>query len=275
LSASPAALSVQRGATGSSTLTLAAQNGFTGTVTLSISGLPNGVVGSFSAGATTASCVLSLAATGSAPIGTSTVTITGKSGSLSKTVAIGLTVTAASTATGAVNLSSFYNVMGVVTDGAIFLSGSGLDGGGRAYSANQLGTAVNTGGTAFSFGAPNAQGAVSSATIALPAGKFSTLKLLAAGVNGNQVSQIFTVTYTDGTKSTFTQSLSDWCTPQSYAGESKAVPMTYRDSSNGARDTRPVALYGYTFNLSASKTVQSVKLPSNRDVVVLAMSLGT
>jgi hypothetical protein len=115
---------------------------------------------------------------------------------------------------------------------------------------------------------------VSSATIPLPAGKFSTLKVLAAGVNGNQLSQTFTVTYTDGTISSFTQSLSDWCTPQSYMGESKAVLMTYRDSSDGARDTRPVALYGYTFNLSSSKTVKSIKLPSNRNVVVLAMHLG-
>jgi subtilase family serine protease len=275
LSASPAAFSVQQGTTGSSTLTLTAQNGFTGTVTLSISALPNGVVGSFSAGATTASCVLSLTAMGSAPIGTSTITITGKSGSLSKIVVISLTVTAASAAAGAVNLSSSYNVMGVVTDGAVFLSSSGLDGGGRAYSANQLGTSVNIGGTPFSFGSPNTQGAVSSATIPLPAGKFSTLKVLASGVNGNQLTQIFTVTYTDGSTSTFTQSLSDWCTPQSYAGESKAIPMTYRDSSNGARDTRPVALYGYTFNLSGSKIVKSVKLPSNRNVVVLAMNLGT
>ena len=163
--------------------------------------------------------------------------------------------------------------MGLVTDGAVFLSGSGLDGGGRAYSANLLGTAVTAGGTPFVIAAPNAPGAVSSATVALPAGKFATLKLLAAGVNGNQVSQTFTVTYTDGTTSTFTQSLSDWCTPQGYTGESKAILMTYRDNSNGTRDTRPMTLYGYTFNLSASKTVASIKLPSNRNVVVLAMNL--
>jgi hypothetical protein len=116
---------------------------------------------------------------------------------------------------------------------------------------------------------------VSGGTIALPAGSYSTLKLLATGVNGNQVSQTFTVTYTDGTTSKFTQSLSDWCTPQGYSGESNAILMTYRDNSNGTRDVRPMTLYGYTFNLSSGKTAKSITLPSNRNVVVLSMNLGT
>jgi hypothetical protein len=81
------------------------------------------------------------------------------------------------------------------------------------------------------------------------------------------------VTYTDGTTSTFTQSLSDWCTPQGYAGESNAILMAYRDNSNGTRDTRPMTLYGYTFNLSSGKTAKSIALPGNRNVVVLAMNL--
>jgi hypothetical protein len=275
LSASPTSLSIAQGAAGSSTLTLTAQSGFTGTVTVTMSGLPAGVAGSFSAGPNGATAILTFAATASAATGTSTVTITGKSGSLSKTAAISLTVTAASATSGAVNMASSYNVTGLVTDGALFLSGSGLDGGGRAYSSNLLGTVVTAGGAAFSFGAPNTPGAVTSASVALPAGKFSTLKLLATGVNGNQVSQKFIVTYTDGTTATFTQSLSDWCTPQSYTGESKTILMPYRDNSNGTRDTRAMTLYGYTFNLSNAKTVKSITLPSNRNVVVLAMNLST
>jgi uncharacterized membrane protein len=275
LSAAPTALSVPQGGTASSTLSLTSENGFNDSVTVSISGLPAGVIGSFSAGATASSAVLSLAVSASASAGTSTVTITGKSGSLINTAAIKLTVTASGAAGGAVNLASSYNVTGVVTDGAVFLSGSGLDGGGRAYSANLLGTKQTAGGALYTFGAPNMPGAVNSATIALPAGQFSTLRLLAAGVNGNQVSQVFTVTYTDGSTESFTQSLSDWCTPQGYAGESNAILMAYRDNSNGTRDTRPMTLYGYTFNLSAAKTVRSIKLPNNRNVVVLAMDLGT
>lgn len=70
----------------------------------------------------------------------------------------------------------------------------------------------------------------------LPAGNFSGLCLLALAVNGNQPSQTFTVTYTDGTTASFVRSLSDWYTPQSYPLESEAVIMPYRNSSNGAKD---------------------------------------
>ena len=273
LSASPAALTIGRGGSGTSTLTLTPQNGFSSTVTVSFSGLPAGVAGSFSSGSTPTSCVLTLTAAASATAGTSTITITGKSGSLTKTATISLTISA-SAANGSVSLAAAYNVMGQVTDGALFLSSSGLDGGGRAYSANLLGTVKTAGGISYNFGPANAPGAVSSATIALPAGQFGTLTLLATGVNGNQVSQKFTVTYTDGTTASFTQSLSDWCTPQNYPGESQAVPMTYRDNSNGTRDTRTVMLYGYTFNLTSGKTVKSITLPSNRNVVVLAIALS-
>jgi alpha-mannosidase len=254
---------------------LTPENGFTSTVTVSVSGLAAGVVASFSAGTTPANATLTLAVPASAPTGTSTVTISGKAGSLTKTATISLTVTAASSASAVVNMASSYNVMGVVTDGATFLSGSGLDGGGRAYSGNLLGTVGTANGASFNFAAPNAPGAVSSATIPLPAGQYSTLKLLATGVNGSQTSQKFTVTYTDGSTSTFVQSLSDWCTPQGYAGELNAILMTYRDNNNGTRDTRPMTLYGYTFNLASGKTVKSVTLPNNRNVVVLSMNLGT
>jgi hypothetical protein len=201
------------------------------------------------------------------------VTLTGKSGSLTETVVIALTVTPPASGSAGVNMAAAYNVMGLVTDGAEFLSSSGLDGGGRAYSGNLLGTVETAGGAPFKLGAPNTPAAVSSATIPLPSGNYSSLKLLATGVNGNQLSQTFKVAYTDGSTASFTQSLSDWCTPQNYSGESNAIQMPYRDDSTGTRDTRQVMLYGYTFNLSGSKTVKSITLPNNRNVVVLAMNL--
>src|SRR5208283_2254525 len=150
-----------------------------------------------------------------------------------QTVSISLTVTQSAAPSDSVNLSGSYNVMGSVSDGAVFLNTSGLDGGGRAYSGKLLSTVVTAGGLPYNFGPANAPGAVTGATIALPAGKFSRLTLLATGVNGNQVSQKFTVTYTDGSTATFTQSLSDWCAPQGYTGEVNTVPMSYRNLSNG------------------------------------------
>ena len=64
----------------------------------------------------------------------------------------------------------------------------------------------------FAFGPVNATNVISAAnqTISLPAGNYSLLRVLATGIQGNQVSQSFTVTYTDSTTTTFVQSLSDW-----------------------------------------------------------------
>jgi hypothetical protein len=63
-----------------------------------------------------------------------------------------------------------------------------------------------------------------------------------------------------------------WFVPQSYPGESEAVAMPYRDFSGG-KDTRPFNLYAYSFHLNSSKTVQSITLPNNRSLVVLAITL--
>ena len=179
----------------------------------------------------------------------------------------------AAAGTALVNMATVFNVSGLVTDGSIFSNSAGLDAGGRAYSANLLGPVQNINGQLFSFGSPNAPDAVSSITISLPAGQFSTLTLLATGVNGAQLAQNFTVTYSDGTTASFKQSLSDWCLPASYPGESKAILMTYRDNSIGTFDVRPMTVYGYSFSLTKAKTVKSITLPKNRNVVVLAISL--
>lgn len=271
LTASPASVTVAAGSNGATTLSATAINGFSGTITLSISGLPAGVTAGFSAGTTSGTLTLSFIASSSATAGTSTVTVTGTSGGLTHTASIALTITAPA-GSGTVSLSRYFNVTGIVTDGVKFTSG-GLDGGGRAYSSSLLGTSVTFNGTAFTIGAANTPDAVTSATVALPAGQYTSLRLLAAGVNGNQASQTFVVHYTDGSTSTFKQSLSDWVYAQSYPGESIAWNMSYRDNSDGTRDVRPMHLYGYSFNLNATKTVASLTLPNNRNVVVLAVSV--
>jgi Pro-kumamolisin, activation domain len=276
LSAAPTVLTVAQGASAISTLTLTPLNGFNSAVTVGLSALPSGVTPSFNASSAT-TATLTFAASATAAAGKSTVTVTAKAGSLSQTVSIALTIQASSTSSGtsgAVSLASAYNVTGMVTDGAQFLNSSGLDGGGRAYSGTLLATVRTAGGASYNFGPSNAPGAVTGGTIALPSGQYTTLTLLATGVNGSQLGQKFTVTYSDGSTASFTQSLSDWCLPQNFAGESNSIPMTYRDLSNGARDARTVLLYGYTFNLTGTKTVKSITLPANRNVVVLGLSLG-
>jgi hypothetical protein len=107
----------------------------------------------------------------------------------------------------------------------------------------------------------------------LPAGQYSRLTVLGTGIQGNQTAQSLTVNYSDGSSSHFTQSFSDWFTPQSYQAESESVAMAYRDFQDGTRDRRTFNLYAYRFTIDSTKTVQSLTLPNNSHVVVLAATL--
>jgi hypothetical protein len=172
-----------------------------------------------------------------------------------------------------ISLAGVANHVGIASDGSTFSSGIG--GSATAYSANLLGSSVSHGGNIYGFGAPGTNNEISGAgqTIALPVGHDLTLSFLGTAVFGNQLNQTFTVTYTDGSTQTFTQSLSDWFTPQGYPGESIVSTMPYRDLSNGTRDGRTFDLYAYSFNLNSAKLVQSITLPNNSDVEVLSLAL--
>ena len=50
--------------------------------------------------------------------------------------------------------------------------------------------------------------------------------------------------------------------------------MAYRIAPAGATSAGPVYLYGYSFALNSAKTVQSITLPNNRNVVVLAVDVS-
>jgi hypothetical protein len=97
--------------------------------------------------------------------------------------------------------------------------------------------------------------------------------MLAAGVEGSQESQDFTVTYSDAASSSFTRSLSDWFMPENFSGESTAVTMNYRLAGDGSKDDSRFHIYGYSFDLDSTKVVRSITLPDNRNVVVFAMTL--
>ena len=262
--AGPASVFVNQSSTANAAITITDVNGFTGTVTLTVSGLPKGVTASVKASA-------------SATTGFSTLTITGTSGSTTEILSLSLAVSAAVGTKGTgteVNLTSEFNLYGIYTDGSTYSTG-GLDGGGYSYSAKLLTTSRVFNGTLFTFGPANELDAVgcSGQTVTLTSGKYSALMLLATGIEGNQASETLTVKYTDGTSTKFTQSFSDWYTPQKYTGESEGVAMAYRNFDNGTKDERTFNLYAYTFALNPAKTVKSVTLPSDSHVVVLAATL--
>ena len=171
-------------------------------------------------------------------------------------------------------ISDAYNLMAFSKDGTPFSASASMDPQGHLFSADLLGPAVDWDGSTFKLGPAGGPNAISSAPFALPAGQYSVLKLLATGVNGKQASNMFTVTYTDGTTSNYLQSLSDWKTPQGYAGESIAVTMPYRNASDGTRQIHDYYLYGYNFMLNSNKTISSLSPPSDGNVIVLAVALS-
>lgn len=278
LALAPPSLRVVQGGKGATAISVSPLNGFTGSATLSATGLPAGVTAAFTsanAGPTANAGLLALfTVSGSAATATSQVNVTATSGSLSHSVVLSLTVVAPSAATAAVDLSPWYNVAGIAVDHLPF-AGGGLDAGGRSYSGTLLGASQTVSGTVFSIGPMGLPDTVSGQTVTLPAAKFASLRMLATGVNGNQPSQKFTVTYSDGSTTVVTQSMSDWFAPQNYSGESQAVVSYYRDNSTGTTDGEPFYLYGYSFSLNSAKTVRSITLPQSSNVVVVAITLGS
>jgi subtilase family serine protease len=293
LAASPAAgVSLNQGSNATATITSTLINGFNGTVTLTAQGQPTGVTSSFTpVNATTTT--MTFTASSTAPLTgankPSLVTVNGTAAD-SSPQSTGVNVFVNPPMSGGsgtpVDLSSVYNDYAIYanSDESAITSTNSLDGVGFAFSASLLGSGLDDGGTQFTFGTPNQPNAIygTGTAITLPSGIFTTLQLLATGIEGNQSSQTITVTYSDNSTQTFTQSFSDWCSALngngcvstgSNPGESVAVAMPYRISAGGA-DNRVFYLYHYSFTLNTNKTVQSVMLPNNRDVVVLAMTLA-
>ncbi|MGD1080568.1 MAG: glycoside hydrolase family 38 C-terminal domain-containing protein [Candidatus Sulfotelmatobacter sp.] len=266
-------ISVPKGRSGTTTVTVTRRGNFRGSVSLNVSGLPSGVTVSFSPASTARTSKMTLTADNSSKLASSTITITGTSGGLSHTVTTALTVAAIKKGTVAVDLSSAYNTKGIYTDGSEFAPAASADGEGFAYSKETLGATQLWDGVLFNLGPANAPDAVTGRTVALAEGKFGSLNLLATGVEGGQESQVFTITYADGTSASVTQSLSDWYESSGYKGESEAVVVPYHLVGDGSKDNRTFYLYGYSFNLDSNKVVRSITLPDNERVLVFAMTL--
>jgi hypothetical protein len=276
LAVTPLTVSMAQGGSGTTQVGVTALRGFTGSPVLTTSGLPANVTGSFS-GST-----LTISAGASAVPGSYTATVTGTAGSLVHTASLGVTVTASATGFVDVTLDGAANVYAIYPDGTLTQHGA-LDGLGDAYSSNLLGSSINALGVTFTLGTASVADAASGTTIALPSGNYASLKFLGTGNNGsgtpllqsqrNRPNQTFVVSYTDGTSTTFTQSLSDLATPQNYAGETIVSTMGHMVNSRGGLPGGPWYLYGYSFTLNSAKTVKSFTLPNNRGVAVLAVAL--
>jgi len=290
VSAAPAGISVNQSGSATATVTATTINGFTGTIGLAASGLPSGVTAGFSGSSPTFSATFTATSTATLTEANqpAAVTITGTaSGSSPQTTGINVFTNPPTSGGAGTQVDLPYNVYAFYDDAdeSSITATNSLDGVGSAYSANLLGSGLDFNGTQFNYGPANQLDAVygtPGAAITLPGGYYTNLEMLATGIEGNQASQTVTVTYTDSTSSTFTQSFSDWCSALngngcvstgSNPGESVAVAMPYRDTAGGP-DNRVFYLYHYSFALNTNKSVQSLTLPNNRDVVVLAATLS-
>ena len=179
-----------------------------------------------------------------------------------------------------------YTASGVATDGTPFASG-GFDGGGNAYSWEAMGSAASGGmrvgstlawnGVTFDLAGPNQPNFTWAAgqTIAVPQGTYNTLNLAGAGVNGSQTNQPITLTFTDGSSAVWTQSFSDWCSPQNYGHEAIVTTQSYRDTASGGTNQTTNRIYGYSYTIPAGKTLASITLPQNPNVRLLDLQMST
>lgn len=271
----PSTVFLNQSSSANAVITITDLNGFHGTVTLSLSGLPNGVRARIQGQGNQQRITFKASLT--AKTGFASVIVTGTSDNLTQTLPMTVAVSAAVSGTGTgtqVDLSSEFNLNGIYQDGMTYSTG-GLDGQGYSYSANLLTASRALNSVLFDFGPANDLDAVSCSgqSVPLPAGQFSSLMLMASGVNGNQASKTFTVKYTDGTSSQFVQSFSDWFTPQKFSGEVEGVAMPYRNLEDGTRDRRTFSLYAYRFNLNSGKGVQTITFPNDSNLAILAVTL--
>ena len=175
-----------------------------------------------------------------------------------------------------VDLTAAFNTVGFTTDGTPLPTTGGFDGEGSSYSAALLGPKPGSKGVEFVLGPANVSNTVAchGGTVALPSGTYGSLWLLGAAVEGSQMSQALTVTYTDGTTESPAQHFSDWFLPQGFPGESRTVKMASRNLANGGKEARTFYVYSYGFPLDPAKMVKSLTLPNNTYVKILAVSLA-
>ena len=197
--------------------------------------------------------------------------------------------------------------VGMVTDGTPFVNG-GVDGWGNAYSWDAIpGSDSHTltwnvvnfdlggvaglaaGGGGSQPNQPNVArfgGQTIGLSQALIDAQFDTTKrsvqqavnvvnLAGAAVNGAQKDVPIRLNYTDGTSEIWTQSFSDWLTPSYFANEAIISTQGHRNTASGGTDSTVNHVFGYSHPTAQGKTLASVTLPEDVDVVLLGLAMST
>jgi hypothetical protein len=181
LSASPSSLSVNRGQSVSTTVTITRTGGFSGSVTLGASGLPSGVTASFNPGSTTGtSATVTFTASSTATTGTASVSVSGSGSTGTRTTPVALTVNATGTPDFAIsaNPSSVSVTRGGTSSTSIAITRSG----GFTGSVSLGATGLPSGVTA-SFNPQSTSG--SSSTVTFTASGSATLGTANVSITGS------------------------------------------------------------------------------------------
>jgi endo-1,4-beta-xylanase len=169
LSANPSNLTINRGASGTSAITITRSGGFSSSVALSASGLPTGVTATVNPASTTGtSSTLTLTASGTAATGMVSLTVTGTGGGLTRTTTLVLTVNAAQDFTLSANPSSLTAPQGASAASTLSITRVGGFVDSVTFSASGLPSGVTA-----SFSPPSTTGA--SSTVTFTASSAATL----------------------------------------------------------------------------------------------------
>ncbi len=173
--------------------------------------------------------------------------------------------------------TSQLQVIATSTDGTLY-NLAGFDDHGGTYSYNQLGNgSVVFAGTTFTLGTPNVPNAITDGavyTLTAP-GNYSALFLLGAATTTGQINQPFVLNYSTGNPVTQTINMSSWAQSAGYAGETIVATTPYKNTQAGGEVAGTFDLYGYQIPVDPTRTLVSISVPNNRNVVILALGFGT
>ena len=173
-----------------------------------------------------------------------------------------------------VDLSSYFTVDGFSPESN--KKDGNYDGGSWSYAADLVPANITYGGAPYTFG-PFTNGSKNVAvpsgqTIPLTKGKYASIRFLGTSVQQKNPG-VFTIRYADGSTTTTTLTLEDWCASNP-TGQNIALTMNHRHNSYQGTDQQLTNyIYAYSLIPNATKQVVSITLPNESYMRIMALTL--
>ncbi|MBC8061398.1 MAG: discoidin domain-containing protein [Clostridiaceae bacterium] len=173
-----------------------------------------------------------------------------------------------------IDISSYFNLDGMASLSRKPTDGN-LDGVGGNFDSDIMTQNFSVQSFNFTLGSMNDGNKnviqCNGGSITLPQGKATDLYLLETATQGNQTGN-FTVNYVDGTSSTSSVTMTDWCSPTVTAPESFALKMDHRINGSTSQ-TLGVNLYLNSIKIDGTKVTKSLTVPNNVNMKIFALTL--